>query len=407
MDHGQGSVAADGPALNLTRRDIARRLGEVPLFQGLGDQDLSEILDMANAVRVRANEYVFEEGDRADHLFVVVHGAVELRKATGQGLRRLGLMQAGQAFGETELLNRTPRAMSALALDDSYLLSVSQAAFSRLLGGDTMAVRLLRNLSTALWAASVRGSSAAPAPLPIDDGHETLSEFNRVMRARLLPRVTPRVSGYDVAATTLAPPKGSGCTTWDWFVLSDGRPAFAVIRAVRSDSYAAQRLAAVRLLLRGFAGERQTSLGDLLGRVDRSLRAGWVDGISGPVSVGLVALSDGAVEWVEAGPVTSLLLRGSGVIESRGAEAAPLGNDGERVYESDMLVLGSGDRLIALTDDLPDARDRISEILPDGPFPGARDALTGLLAGIGAERGVAPGPPDVSAALIIRTTPAR
>lgn len=408
MDHGKGSVAADGPPLTLTRQQIALRLREVALFEGLGDEDLSEILDMSTAVRVRANEYVFEEGDRGEHLFVVVRGAVELRKATGDGIRRLGLLQAGQAFGEMALLNRTPRPMSALALEDTLLLSVARASFNRLLGGDTLAVRLLGNLSRALWATSLRRPVAeASSPVPMDGGQEALSEFNRVMRARLLPRVTPRVSGYDVAASTLAPPRGSGCTIWDWFVLSDGRPAFAVTRAVRNDTFAAQRLAAVRMLLRGFGAEPHTSLGALLSRVNRSLRAGWIDVASGPVSVGLTALSDGAAEWVDAGPVTGLLLRGSGSAEPLSAGVPPLGDEPEQVYESEVLVLGSGDRLITLTDDLPDAAHEVSKILPHGPAPTSRDALTRLLAGIGGESGVGAGPPDVSATLITRTTPAR
>jgi len=328
MDHPQGSATPEAPALTLTREQISVRLREVALFQGLGNDDLTEILRISQAVRVDEGEYVFEEGERGDHFYVIVHGSIELRKATGDGFKRLAALKAGQAFGEMALLNQTPRSASAWAIENTYLLSVSRAAFSKMLGGDTLSVRLLKNLSKALWATSVRlATQQSKTSTDNDTGHETLSEFNRLLRARLLPRVTPRVSGYDISASTLAPRQGSGSTAWDWFVLTDGRPAFVVTKASKSDLFSAQRLAAVRMLLRSTAAEPHASLGALLTKVNRSLRAGWIEGLSGPVMVGLVALADGAAEWVEAGPVTGVVVRGRGSAEDLRANAPPLGEE--------------------------------------------------------------------------------
>ena len=257
MDPTPGSGAPENGAVTLTREQISVRLRDVALFQGLGQDDLTEILRISEQERVDAGEYVFEEGERGDHFYVIVHGEIELRKATGDGFRKLAVLRPGQAFGEMALLNQTPRSASAFAQKDTYLLSVSRAAFSLMLGGDTLAVRLLKNLSKALWATSVRLASQQRTAAPEQErGHETLSDSNRHLRARLLPRVTPRVSGYDIAASTLAAKDGTGCTAWDWFVLTDGRPAFVVTRAEGSDVFAAQRLSAVRMLLRAAASEQ-------------------------------------------------------------------------------------------------------------------------------------------------------
>src|SRR5690606_1792454 len=103
------------------------------------------------SVLVEAGEYVFEEGERGDHFYIIVRGAVELRKAAGKRRKKLAVLRAGQAFGEMALLNQTPRSASAYALEDTYMLTVSREAFSQILGGETLAVRLLRNLSKALW----------------------------------------------------------------------------------------------------------------------------------------------------------------------------------------------------------------------------------------------------------------
>jgi CRP-like cAMP-binding protein len=404
MDHIQGVAARDDAPVTLTREQISVTLREVALFQGLGEGDLGEILRISEAVRIDAGEYVFGEGERGDHFYIVVHGSIELRKSAGSESKRLAVLRAGQAFGEMALLNQTPRSASACALEDTYLLSVSRPAFSQMLGGDTLSVRLLRNLSKALWATSVRlASQEAKAAEASDPSHETLTEFNRLLRARLLPRVTPRVTGYDISASTLAPRQGSGATAWDWFVLTDGRPAFAVMRAARGDIFSAQRLAAVRMLLRSAAAEPHATLGAMLTKVNRSLKAGWIEGLSGPVMVGVVALADGAAEWVEAGPITGVIVRGRGTAEDLSVHAPPIGTDVERTYESTMIVLGQGDRVVALTDTHSQAAQTVSSVLAEGSVSHSRDALAKVLGALGAAADSGVDASDVSATVITRT----
>lgn len=406
MDQQQGTVAPSAPPVTLTREQVSVRLREVALFQGLGETDLAEILQISEAVRIDGGECVFGEGERGDHFYIIVHGSIELRKSTGSGSRRLAVLRAGQAFGEMALLNQTPRSASANALEDTYLLSVSRAAFSRMLGGDTLSVRLLKNLSKALWATSVRlASQQARTSTDNDTGHETLAEFNRLLRARLLPRVTPRVSGYDISASTLAPRQGSGSTGWDWFVLTDGRPAFAVTKAARGDVFSAQRLGAVRLLLRSTAAEPHATLGAMLTKVNRNLKAGWIEGLSGPVMVGIVALADGAAEWVEAGPITGVIVRGRGTAEDLSAHAPAIGEDSERIYESTMIVLGQGDRIVALTDTHADAVLTVASVLVDGYVSDSRDALAKVLGQLEPVPTGGADPSDVSATVITRTRP--
>jgi CRP-like cAMP-binding protein len=403
MADDQDVLVKDEAPLALTREQVTSRLRDVALFQGLGTSDLAEILRISETIRVDGGEYIFEEGERGDHFFIIVHGTVELRKASGGERKRLAVLRAGQAFGEMALLNQTPRSASAYALEDTYMLSVSRAAFSQMLGGDTLSVRLLKNLSKALWATSVRLASQQARSSDSDTGHETLAEFNRLLRARLLPRVTPRVSGYDLSASTLAPRQGSGSTAWDWFVLTDGRPAFAVTKAMRGDLFSAQRLAAVRQLLRSLAGEPLATLGVLLTKVNRGLKAGWIEGLSGPVAVGLVALADGAAEWVEAGPITSVLARSNGTAEDLSAKSPPIGEDPDHSYESTILVLGPRDRVVALTDSHDQAAETVSTVLTEGYVSTSRDALAKVLGQVEPSRVGEADPSDVSAIVISRT----
>lgn len=403
MDSQPIVAVPEGPPPSLSQEQISAKLREVALFQGLGEADLVEIIRISESIRVDGGEYVFEEGERGDHFFIIVHGAIELRKAGGDDQRRLAVLRAGQAFGEMALLNQTPRSASAYALEDTYMLSVSRAAFSEILGGDSLAVRLLKNLSKALWATSVRLAAQQAKTNSMDTGHETLAEFNRLLRARILPRVTPRVSGYDISASTLAPRQGAGCSTWDWFVLMDGRPAFAVAKSTRGDLFSAQRLASLRLLLRSAAAEQHPSLGAMLTKVNRGLRAGWIEGLSGPVTLGLVALADGAAEWVEAGPVTAVVARAVGHAEDLSVGAPQLGEDLEHLYQSRVLVLDNRDRVVALTGEHKNAPEVIDTILIRGQVSNSRDALAKLLGGLEPTPAAGEDVSDVSAAIITRT----
>lgn len=405
MEQARTNEAAGRDPSSLSTEQVREKLRQVALFEGLGGSDLERILDIAESVLVEEGEYVFEEGDRGDHFFIIVRGEIELRKASGNGVKRLALLRAGQAFGEMALLNQTPRSASAIAVSDSYMLSVSREAFGEILGGETLAVRLLRNLSKALWATSVRLAARQAQQARSDTPHEALADFNRLLRSRLLPRVTPRVSGYELAASTLTPRQGVGSSAWDWFLLTDGRPVFMVAKAVRADIFSAQRLTTFRTLARAAADESQDSLGGLLTRVALSLRAGWVEGLSGAVSCGMVALAEGSAEWVGAGDVAGMVVRAGGASRdlNRGTPAA--GERPEHVYESSVIELGGRDKVICMSENPPNLVQLVTSVLTGGYTSSSRDALSKLFGRFGQAIGGATSGSDLTGVVITCTRP--
>jgi hypothetical protein len=304
------------------------------------------------------------------------------------------------------LLNQTPRSASAIAVSDTYMLSVSRDAFGEILGGDTLAVRLLRNLSKALWATSVRLAARQAQQARSDTPHEALADFNRLLRARLLPRVTPRVSGYDLAASTLTPRQGVGSSSWDWFLMTDGRPVFLVMKASRADIFSAQRLAAMRTLLRAVSDDPHESLGALFTRAVRGLRGGWVDGLSGPVSCGLVALSEGSAEWVGAGDVAGMVVRSGGASRDLNRGTPSAGELSDHVYESTVVDLGARDKVICMSENPPNLVQLVTSVLTGGYTSSSRDALSKLFGRFSQLPGGGGDPSDLTGTVITCTKPA-
>ncbi len=401
------ATEVQGAPESLTQDQVREKLRGVALFQGLGGSDLEQILKISESVLVEAGEYVFEEDDRGDHFFIIVRGEVELRKAGPAGSKKLAVLREGQAFGEMALLNQTPRSASAYALQDTYMLSVSRAAFGEILGGETLAVRLLRNLSKALWATSVRLAAKQAQQTRTDTAHEALAAFNRLLRSRLLPRVTPRVTRLRPDRLhAWRPGREPGSSAWDWILLTDGRPVFVVMRAVRDDIFSAQRLAAFRAVLRTLADVPQATLGDLMTEASRGLRSGWIDGLSGAVECGMVALTDGAAEWVGAGAVQGMLVRAGGHAEDLTVETPPAGEGPDHVYESRGVLLGNRDKVVVLSPPPTDSVGLVTSVLTEGYTSSSRDALNKIFAKLSTVPARGTSPYDLTGAVITRTRPA-
>jgi hypothetical protein len=213
------------------------------------------------------------------------------------------------------------------------------------------------------------------------------------------------VSGYDLAASTLTPRQGVGSACWDWFLLTDGRPVFLVMKAEREDIFSAQRLATLRTLVRTAAADTPGSLGALLTRVSRGLRAGWVDGLSGPVSCGVVALAAGSAEWVGAGGVAGMVVRASGASKDLNRGTPPAGERMDHAYESTVVDLGVRDKLICVSENPPNLVQLVTSVLTGGYTSSSRDALSKLFGRFAQASAGTTTPSDLTGAVITCTKP--
>lgn len=385
-----------------TRTRVGEALKEVELFDGLSEEDFERIQRIADPVVLEADTVLFEEGDAGDRCYVVVRGSVELTKnGAADDTERLAVLRQGQAFGEMALLNDAPRSASARVTEQSYLIGIPRDAFLEAIEPDSLAAKLLRNFSKSLWATSVRLTHEDV--LHSDSPREALAEYNRMVRGRLLPRGTPNLPGYDLAGNTSVNEHGEGSAAWDCFLLSDGRLALVVLKADQVSLSSAHRLLSVRALLRDFADDPLPGLGALLTRANRGLRAGWLEGISGLVSCGVLALSADSVEWACAGSAAGTVVRADGSHEDLVPNEPALGSADDLEYRSTQLRLYPGDHVLAFSEGPSDSVIVGRKFLSaKGKFPGAKERLEALVERLsGADAGVEV-EIDVTATLVTR-----
>ena len=100
---------------------------------------------------LKAGNFIFQEGDKADGLFVIKSGTVGIRL----GNRTLTELTANSIFGEMALIDDAPRSATAVAVTDVELVPVSEKQFLFLVSHTPFfALKVMRVLARRLRATS-------------------------------------------------------------------------------------------------------------------------------------------------------------------------------------------------------------------------------------------------------------
>ena len=114
-------------------------LRKSPLFQGLSDEELQHLMDMAQPVSLRAGDILIRQGELGDSAYVVIKGDFEVQKQAGQSLIKIDVRNPGDVVGEMALLSQAPRNATLVAKTDGEVLRIPQEAFEKLLASSTTA----------------------------------------------------------------------------------------------------------------------------------------------------------------------------------------------------------------------------------------------------------------------------
>ena len=110
-----------------------QNLRKSPLFEGLSDQELQQLVDNATPVSLSAGETLMVQGDPGDSAYVVLKGGFEIQKQSGPSLIKIDVRNPGEIIGEMALLSNSPRSATVVAVTDSEALRISQEVFEELL----------------------------------------------------------------------------------------------------------------------------------------------------------------------------------------------------------------------------------------------------------------------------------
>ena len=100
------------------------------LFDLLDENEEALVMERFQKEDFAAGKYIFKENDSGDTLYIVAQGTVSLRKLIVNDYEKtLFVATEGLVFGEFSFIDGRERSASALAENDSVLLSLSRASF--------------------------------------------------------------------------------------------------------------------------------------------------------------------------------------------------------------------------------------------------------------------------------------
>jgi CRP-like cAMP-binding protein len=118
---------------------IPDRLDRHEIFRFLGPDQMRAISDVAQVVRYRAGETIYERGARADHFFVVLDGQVSLRLPGQSGVSiQIEELTEGAVFGSCVCFQLVEYSLNAQCTRDSTVLKIDSATLKELMDDDLL-----------------------------------------------------------------------------------------------------------------------------------------------------------------------------------------------------------------------------------------------------------------------------
>lgn len=154
MRTGPDNERSSRPPLRMPREPIPAEtfLETLPLFAGLGAEELSRIAAAAAQLDAPRGTVLFRRGDACTGFHVILFGQVKLAIRGPDGTEKVvEVLGPRQSFGEAVMFLEKPYLVEAQALADSKLLFVPRAAVLQEIDADPrFALRLLAGMSARL-----------------------------------------------------------------------------------------------------------------------------------------------------------------------------------------------------------------------------------------------------------------
>jgi CRP-like cAMP-binding protein len=130
--------------------DERELLRNVPIFSELSDFDVATLSRVATRRRYPKDTVIFFENEEGDFFFMILEGRIKVTILGDDGREIiLSVLGAGDFFGEMALLDNEPRSATAIAIEESELLSLHRTDFQNVIADNRAIMSALIRILTA------------------------------------------------------------------------------------------------------------------------------------------------------------------------------------------------------------------------------------------------------------------
>jgi CRP-like cAMP-binding protein len=131
----------------MDERDLLRN---VPIFSELTEPDIATLARVGTRRRYPKDTVVFFENEEGDFFFMILEGRIKVTILGDDGREIiLSVLSAGDFFGEMALLDNEPRSATAIAIEESELLSLHRTDFQNVISDNRGIMSALIRILTA------------------------------------------------------------------------------------------------------------------------------------------------------------------------------------------------------------------------------------------------------------------
>jgi CRP/FNR family cyclic AMP-dependent transcriptional regulator len=158
-------------------------MAQIPLFQGLSDEDREALAQRLNEKSFKSGDIVFSQGDEGSSMYIVQSGSVQIYlPSSGKDAPPVVLkdLRTGEYFGELAIFDDKPRSASVRALTDTVLLELTRDELGEHLGrSKTAAMTILSEMAERLRETNAMLSQRAAKDV-VKEFEENLSWSQRL-----------------------------------------------------------------------------------------------------------------------------------------------------------------------------------------------------------------------------------
>jgi phosphoserine phosphatase RsbU/P len=372
----------------------ANLLSRIPFFTDLPDNDLEKLLSELEVVNLKSGEILFHEGERGEHLYIVVSGELEILMGPGQENELiLNMIQAGEYIGEMSLIQPDGlRTTSARAHGEVVLLSMSRSKFRELLSQhpelaksmiSVLSQRLVNTNVQTVRVLTEKNRQLQKAYDELKAAHEQLIEKERMERElkvaaeiqlSILPDVLPSHSNFDFGGRIL-PARQVGGDFYDVFELGDDKFGVLIGDVADKGVPSAIFMARAHALIIAEADTGMTP-GDVLRKANTHITRLEKSTQFVTALYGVLDANTNEFKYARAGHEPPLLLDADGSVRRLPYEPGmALGLWENIALDENSFTMPKGSLLVMYTDGMTDCRDPKGE--PFG-LDRLKNTLTGL-----------------------------
>ena len=128
-------------------------LAEIPLFEGLSDEDRDALGRRLTEKKFQPGQSVFKKDDAGSSMYIVLSGSVQIFLPADGEVQRVALkdLRTGEYFGELSLFDDKPRSASVEAIVETTLLELTREELAEHIGrSKTAAIAILSEMAERL-----------------------------------------------------------------------------------------------------------------------------------------------------------------------------------------------------------------------------------------------------------------